>query len=398
MRKDLFIDTASLDLTDAERKKNELDVFNVNPEIGKVKSMAIAYLRIANYLLNYRTLAIKTDFFDDKVIVVRNNEKFSTQKAYAIINPPGPMQTSVLDFYSTQSHDIFNFSYIYQNAQFRYPDRMEPIAMNHYNITHELLLNSMTILTPIYTAHPIEVEIELRNTVQQSGTPAGSAAAAVDTTYETFIKTKIDNNSEENHRHHFIPNVHYELVFAGTLQIILPPGQGLSIEKELRFTQCITTESIGEPLVESVTVTFTADDVVEWCRKYKFVTIEKNFRDSSEQLEWNSLVRNYAILNGVFDTNFPNGFDSRNPEHIEIGRGLIDDPRPPDDEDFAFFTVMSYDDPDISNMEKKENLQAGIYGGPGVPVSDPKDTMFEARFLMFHRFFYRFTLIEFLDR
>ena len=48
MRKDLFIDTGALDLTAAERKNNELDVFNVNPEIGKVKSMAIAYLRVAN--------------------------------------------------------------------------------------------------------------------------------------------------------------------------------------------------------------------------------------------------------------------------------------------------------------------------------------------------------------
>ena len=93
MRGDLFVDTALVKLTDAERKRNSLDIQGVNPEIGRVKTMALTYLRVANYILYYNSLIIKTDIFDDKVFVSRDNGKFNTNKAFAIIPPNSPLHS-----------------------------------------------------------------------------------------------------------------------------------------------------------------------------------------------------------------------------------------------------------------------------------------------------------------
>ena len=135
--------------------------------------------------------------------------------------------------------------------------------MNHYNINHEMLLNSMTIMTPKFTAHPILAEITFINE-------------------KSTLLTTIDGTQHENKRHFFQPNVQYEILFNGTMQFVIPDG--LTREKRERFYKCITSEKLSDNTVTELIVSFTKEDVIYWCNNSRFVNVETQIVNTNEYI------------------------------------------------------------------------------------------------------------------
>lgn len=243
-RGDLFIDSNLLNLDAGERKRAQLEIYDVNPEIGNVKTMTLAYLRIANYLLHYHSLVIRTGFFDDKMFTVRGqNGKFSTNNAFALISSPIAMKSDVFDYYDPREHDEFGVYYALENAHFTYPDRLRDerndLKMDFYTTMDELLLHSMTITIPTYSSHIIYVSEE--------GDPGQ-------------YNFQINGASKPASGHFFLPNNVYNFITDASMIIV--------DDENDQLRKCLTNEGLVRDvsLPQSISVNFELNEIINWFR------------------------------------------------------------------------------------------------------------------------------------
>lgn len=282
MRADLFVDTALVKLTDAERKRNFLNIQGVNPEIGKVKTMALTYLRIANYILYYNSLIIKTDIFDDKVFVSRDNGNFSTNKAFAIIPPTAPLQSFNLDFFSAIVNGVNSFELL-ENAQFQFPDRMKEEltnpSMGMYTSLYELLLHSLTIMTPTFQAIPLSIEV-INNNI-------------------------IINGKESNATKNIQPNTVYDITFAGTVQLETSDNK---ITQSLN--DCLSVNLTQDESISYIDFTFSMVAIHHWLDTQLGITYDLTNVYRNDQLDESGVgIHDWDPYEYVIDTYFKPKFE-----------------------------------------------------------------------------------------
>ena len=75
-KRKIFVDTANLSLRD--RSETKLQLVNIDPQIGTVRDLRIVYLRIANYILYYAGLIIKTQMNFDNIFYIQLKYKNRT--------------------------------------------------------------------------------------------------------------------------------------------------------------------------------------------------------------------------------------------------------------------------------------------------------------------------------
>lgn len=259
MRGDFFIDSNALVSSNAEGVRfqaSQLSVPNINPfTTGRIKTMTLTYIRIANYILHYHPLVIKTktQSFDDKGIIQRGTDSnISLDYAFALIASPVKLESVVFDYYDSNAHDEFETFYLLENAKFQYPERFqesqEDLKMQFYTTMDELLLHSMTVTIPTFYAHDINIS--------KNG---------------DILTTRIDNIITENDLY-FVPNTSYNIVLDGTLRMLF---KNIDTKTQEKIRACLSNETLVRDTTEplGLSILFTKDEIVNFFRT-KFIQAE----------------------------------------------------------------------------------------------------------------------------
>jgi len=244
MRTSVFIDTKFLSIRDNDRKKSELLFDSVNPDIGKISSMSLVYLKIANYLLHYQTLVLKTDFFDDKRLLLKAGENDITRSVYAVVQPQKESMEASLQTVKIQNAKGFFIS------------------------THDYLLKRYVLHTPKLTHEKVFVDIENSN-----------------------LKIyNINNNSVIHNINSIAAGVQYDFYFDGKFQIDGIPLDYVSTQKTLFSKRAKGSIEFGK-IQQEMSLTVNKVDMYQY-----------------RQILYDELVKEVVQrkkANGMFNNHFP---------------------------------------------------------------------------------------------
>ena len=154
MIRNLFVDTSLRDMTESERKKNTLNVQS-DMGMGKIKKVALSFLRIPNYILSYQPLNIQCEFLNDHFVSRRNGNS----KCFALIIPQNSSPSTVTMNFCSSAHDIRTL-HSFENSDFVFPNRMPISQVFHQDAYSELLLHSVILSTPQFYAKTLITKVD----------------------------------------------------------------------------------------------------------------------------------------------------------------------------------------------------------------------------------------------
>lgn len=243
MREDLFIDTTLLHLTAGEKKRNTISL-PLSAEF-KVQTMALTFLKCANYILHYNALIMKTgeSEFDDKKFFYNYEAVLqqppSTGKAFAYIPPTVNMKQTRFEYFSSQS-------ILDEMVPLLATDSVRGANTFPQMLVDELLLNRLEIETPAYTAKPIQLIV--------TG-DGDSLSVETRVSYETFVENL-----------YFQSGANYEFEVNGDLAITdFQPAEGeISDEDKESFKHLLKSEGKGSEKVTAFTLKIDVGEIRRW--------------------------------------------------------------------------------------------------------------------------------------
>tara|TARA_Y100000768_G_scaffold388583_1_gene385364 strand:- start:663 stop:5564 length:4902 start_codon:yes stop_codon:yes gene_type:complete len=237
MRADLFIDTRNLDLSSAERTRGTLDIFNINQDIREIKSLTLAHLYVPNYILNYSTLKIKTDFFDDKGLLDKDKKgDMSVSKLFAVIYKQVPLESLIYEFINTSS--LLANKYCALSAN----DGKDEGRLLYFTSRNDLLLYSLTITRPLITYSDIYVSLEKM----------------------ALVSTVKDGDSVKEASYTFLTNSNYRIHFEGDIRASVPTNSTLTTEEERLLKDSLKIEE-SENNLSVAYYKFNVEQSLQWC-------------------------------------------------------------------------------------------------------------------------------------
>jgi len=202
--KTLFIDTKNLNLDSYERSTGKLQLQNIDPGIGSIKTIALTYIKIANYLLYYNRLRFVLDVgdTDDKMQISRNNSQFAQQSVYATIPLTQNIESKKYIF-NRDDEMLTDTNYLLSN------DNKHVLVLPDENLLHSMTISMSDIISSL--------DYHLYSDT--------GSALSIDTTEYTFI-----------------PSVRYEISIDGTIEIDFDADCTYDVDTKNAFSSSLKVE------------------------------------------------------------------------------------------------------------------------------------------------------------